>query len=267
MNVFQAAVFSALTIAGNITTTTERIIGNGFGTVYNMKRLFGPSSAKSLAKMSQAEKDKQLCYYAEKEVPKASRYAVFYPTNRYFNEILHLIEHGASVNYDVHYDWGFGSSGTFKPIYLFIKANDIAGARKLLERGATVGEVVQSKRWSGAALMFAQTVEMAQLLIYYGALLTCDLEAFYRNLPQYVAKPEYAAGLIPLYISCYESDKVAFAQEIWERLCVERLYYKCHPELVKQFHQKKQYLKDAGLEIDAQWDDDAFVWPAARRKI
>jgi hypothetical protein len=216
--------------------------------------------------MSQPQKDKQLCFYAQQEFPKPCllksicTYPIFTPRAKHFDEIVYLIEHGASVNLDIPYYWWYkvGGSGTFKPIYLFIKANDLERTKKLLERGATtVGEVVQSEGWSRKALSFAQTVEMAQLLMSYGAVILYEQDW----LHAVVAVSEYEPELIPFYLSYYEGDKLTFAQRIWKSLQAQKWDYKHNPEVVKKFHQKKQYLKDAGVEIDVKWDDDAFVWP------
>lgn len=253
MSTLGAICFFALAGFG---VNIDDIIDNEFSTSYHIKRCFGPSSVKNLAKMSQIEKDKQLSFYARQEFQKGSlafcTFPVFTPRAKCFNEIIYLIEHGAFVNLDIPYYWAHkvSGSGTFKPIYLFIKANDIERTKKLLERGATVGEVIQSKGWSRTTLSFVQTVEMAQLLIDHGAVILYEQDW----LHAVVAASEYAPELIPFYLSHYEGDKLAFAQAIWQELQEKKWHYRS-PERRQQFYKKKQYLKDAGVEIDTQWDD------------
>lgn len=274
MNVLQIILLVAIAITGSLESAQP--IVKDFGIFYSIKRLFGPSSAANLAKMSQDEKDDQLRFYAQKEWPHGSFISVldwtnpdFEPSKKYFNQIAYLIEHGASVNLDIPYEWHnkVGDKGTFKPIYLFIKANDLEHTKKLLEQGATIDNVIHTRNRSANVLGFAKTVDMAKLLMDYGALISYRKDkAFglseFVELPEAVAQPGYEPKLIPFYLSRYEGDKVAFAQRIWDALQgYQKWSYERCPELMKQFHQKKQYLKDVGVEIDAQWDDDAFVWP------
>lgn len=273
MNVFQGTLLIAIAITGSLEAAQPTV--KDFGILYNIKRLFGPSSAANLAKMSQSEKDDQLRFYAQKEWPHGSFISVldwtnpdFEPSKKYFKHIAYLIEHGASVNLDIPYEWHnkVGDTGTFKPIYLFIKANDLEHTRALLKHGATIDNVIHTRGRSANVLGFAQTVDMAKLLMDYGAVITYNSRKAFRlsqfaEIPEAVAQAEYSSELIPFYLSHYEGDKLAFAQRIWDALQHQKWIYERCPELMKKFHQKKQYLKDAGVEINAQWDDDAFVWP------
>lgn len=276
MNVLQMILLIAIAITGSLESAQPTV--KDFGILYSIKRLFGPSSAANLAKMSQDEKDDQLRFYAQKEWPHGSLIPVldwtnpdFEPSKKYFNQIAYLIEHGASVNLDIPYEWHnkIGDTGTFKPIYLFIKANDLEHTKKLLEQGATIDNVIHTRNRSANVLGFAQTVDMAKLLMDYGALISYRKDkAFglseFAELPEAVAQAEYSPELIPFYLSHYEGDKLAFAQRIWGALQkAARWEYKQTPALRKMFHKKKQYLKDAGADIYFRWDDDAFVWPDA----
>lgn len=142
-------------------------------------------SDKRLAKMSQHKKDKQLLFYASKAYPKPSVYTlrsllggasrptfpIFEPAQMYLDKILDLIKHGASVNVNIPYYWmnKVGGSGTFKPIYLFIKSNNIEATRLLLAHGARIDNVINFKDRQYSGLAFATTKEMAELLISYGA--------------------------------------------------------------------------------------------------
>lgn len=147
------------------------------------------TSVKRLAKMSQERKDNLLLFYASKTYPKPQVYTlrglwrcrptfpIFEPAQMYLDKILDLIKHGASVNMDIPYYWTHkvSGNGTFKPIYLFIKSNNIKATRLLLEYGATVDVVIRSRQcasgyqYEGFALDFAATQEMAELLMSYGA--------------------------------------------------------------------------------------------------
>lgn len=237
------------------------------------------TSVKRLAKMSQDKKDKLLLSYAQREYPKPllllskATFPIFEPQKMHFDDILHLIKHGASVNLDVPYYWNnkVTGQGTFKPLYLFIKANDITATRILLEHGATVDVVIQPRGSQGYGLEFAHTCEMAKLLINHGA---C-IEKALPSLIQVLAEPTYEPELIPLYLSNLKDDATEYAQEIWNSLAqAKRSYQKgwwsettrqrvflhtWQEELIGKFHQKKQYLRDAGVVIDPCWDNNDWL--------
>ncbi len=237
------------------------------------------ASGKRLARMSQEKKDKLLLSYAQQEYPKPFllmnkvTFPIFEPQQIHLDDIMHLIKYGASVNIDVPYYWNnkVTGQGTFKPLYLFVKTNNTEATRLLIQHGATVDVVIQPRGDQGFGLTFARTCEMARLLIKHGA---C-IEKALPSLIQALAEPTYEPELIPLYLSNYKGDIVQLAQKIWNNLAqAKRSYQKGwwsettrqrvflhtgQEELIGKFHQKKQYLRDAGVVIDPCWDDNDWL--------
>lgn len=217
-----------------------------YSMLYQAKRMFGPSSDKRLATMSQQEKDDELIFYAQKEVPEVSivrkKYCPkqFSPVHKQFPVIIYLLEHGACPNIDVPYRWQvkISGQGIFKPIYLFIAANDLNSTHHLLKLGARVDMPIINQIHP---LMFAKTRAMADLLIDYGARIGHSLTP----LLHHMSDSSYDADLIPLYLSYmrYVEDIQTVAQEIMDRLLANSASYKDKQAV---YEQKKLYLIEAG---------------------
>ncbi len=268
-------VICLLTLSAPLVLAGGKIKGNNkYGFIYQAKRLFGASSYKRVATMSQQEKDKELQFYAEKEVPHPSfllgklTFPNFDPLKKNLNEIIHLVRYGASVNLDIPYHWAHKVSGqgTFKPIYLFISTNDIKNTQLLLERGAKVDEPILQERISDASsqvhpLFFAHTKEMAELLISYGADISqcknyhylCGAYGKRGGLLQTMIDTKYDAELIPLYFAQLEvDDKQKQAERMITELVENKNRYQTEHKQ-EQYDKKMKYLKQAGAQIDPIW--------------
>lgn len=290
---------TGLTLCIALSTFSTQISGESYSLLYKTKRLLGPSSVKQLEKMNQAEKNKELRFYAHQEVDpipsalKAGLWVIsqsklfvcrtgwinFTPNGKYLKDIIYLVKNGASPNCDIPYKWGHcqytevRGSGTFKPIYLFLAMHDEESVRLLLEHGASLDNVIQSDGNIGDPLSFAKTPSMAKLLLDHGAkissvinrknclsnLIWTDELTKFRSLIEVLADCKSNAELIPLYLSSYEGDVAEFAQILWEQLAKERYAYQS-PLGRKAFYKKRDYLKNAGALYDAQWEDEKFLW-------